>query len=90
MKKKEALAIAKRRVKRYLHEDGWLRGLCFIFKESPLENDWNEYWKKINTKKKLSMADYLDHDYFDHECNSFEVGLLRLLTLHFFIEDTYK
>jgi hypothetical protein len=63
--------------------------LCF-FIPTELHDEWNRYWKKINTKRrKLMWNYYLDDEEFYTKDYRQEVTFLRLLTAHLFIKHVY-
>ena len=51
-----------------------------------LRKDWNAYWLKINTIRYYAMGMYFE----GYNPYPKELDFLRLLTVHLFIQHTYK
>lgn len=60
-------------------------GLCDYLPEE-LRPDFHKYWEKINTYDMATAWLYFENEPTDYA----ERSILRLLTAHFFIEDSYK
>lgn len=68
----------------YIKPDHNIASLCVSI-PIKLDDDWDKYWNSINTERYSSIPKYFNHIHSIEEANT-----LRLLTLFFFIEDTYK
>lgn len=85
--KKQALEIAESLYSNRIDTCDRLCNLCRLFDETELEYTWFFYWKKINTDRRTFISSYSFLNRYNY-CEE-EVELLRLLTLHMFIEDVY-
>ena len=84
MTRKRALELLEKE----FGDDIYVPMLC-IYMPNELRDDFEKYWKEINTEHHMNA-----HDYFFVVAPSRpsvgEITTLRLLTAFFFIEDTYK